>query len=200
MLLIWRPFHLQSASSNGCTPQVWFDQCISTNIAKRFLCLVDKHFAKHHPYHKFFNRNTVKVSYSCMPNMAAIISSHDTKMPKPDSDPNTRTCSCRNKSNAHLKGTAWPSALCTRRLSLQLPSQHNTTSVSQRAISKRATTRTCIRSVQNNVEKPLNCWSMYGTWSLRTWSMTSSGNCSKKRHPTDAAPNAATTSWLRKWW
>ena len=48
--------------------------------------------------------------------------------------------------------------------------------------------------------RPLNCRSMCGTWSLRTWSMTSSGNWSKKRPPTDAAPDAATSAWVRKWW
>ena len=49
---------------------------------------------KHHRYYKLFNRNTVKVSYSCMPNMAAIISSHNTKVLSPTADPNARTCSC----------------------------------------------------------------------------------------------------------
>ena len=77
-----------------------FDQGVSTNIAKWFLCLIDKHFSKHHRYYKLSNRNTVKVSYSCMPNMAAITSSHNTKVLKP----NTRTCSCRNKHQCPLDG------------------------------------------------------------------------------------------------
>ena len=36
--------------------------------------------------------------------MAAMISSHNTKVLKPDSDPNTRTCSCRNKQQCPLEG------------------------------------------------------------------------------------------------
>ena len=80
-----------------------FDQGVYTNIAKRFLCLIDKHFPKHHHYHRLFNRNTVKVSYSCMPNMAAIITSHNTKVLQTDSDSNTLTCSCRNKQQCPLE-------------------------------------------------------------------------------------------------
>ena len=43
-----------------------------------------------------------------------------------------------------------------------------------------------------------------GSWVLnlqimRTWSTTSSGNWSRKRHPTDAAPDAATSAWVRNW-
>ena len=51
----------------------------TTNVAKRFLQLIDKHFPKGHALHKLFNRNTVKVSYSCMNNMASIISGHNAK-------------------------------------------------------------------------------------------------------------------------
>ena len=81
-----------------------FDQSVSTNVAKKFLCLVDKHFPKHHRYHKLFNRNTIKVSYSCMPNVAAIISSHNSKVLTPAPDPNVRKCNCRNKQLCPLSG------------------------------------------------------------------------------------------------
>ena len=81
-----------------------FDLGVSTNLAKKFLCLIDEHFPKHHRYHKLFNRNTVKVSYSCMPNMAAIISSHNTNVLTPDEDTNTRTCNCRDRQQCPLNG------------------------------------------------------------------------------------------------
>ena len=57
-----------------------FDKNVTTNVAKRFLQLIDKHFPKGHALHKLFNRNTVKVSYSCMNNMASIISGHNAKI------------------------------------------------------------------------------------------------------------------------
>ena len=39
-----------------------------TNIGKTFLTLLDKHFPKTNKFHKIFNKNNVKVSYSCLPN------------------------------------------------------------------------------------------------------------------------------------
>ena len=61
---------------------IWFNppfsQAVSTNIAKQFLDLSDKHFPQNNQLHKIFNRNTVKVSYSCTPNVGSI-RSHTTK-------------------------------------------------------------------------------------------------------------------------
>ena len=54
-------------------------KCVSTNVAKAFLKLVTKHFPKSHKLHKLFNRNTVKVSYSCMNNMSKVIKRHNKK-------------------------------------------------------------------------------------------------------------------------
>ncbi len=52
---------------------IWFNppysRSVETNIGKEFLHLLDIHFPRHDPLHKIFNRNTVKVSYGCMPNM-----------------------------------------------------------------------------------------------------------------------------------
>ena len=52
---------------------IWFNppfsKNVKTNIARNFLCLIDKHFPPNHKLHKIFNRNTVKVSYSCMNNV-----------------------------------------------------------------------------------------------------------------------------------
>ena len=39
------------------------------------LHLLDKHFGRNHKYRMIFNRNNVKISYSCMNNMKYIISS-----------------------------------------------------------------------------------------------------------------------------
>ena len=53
-----------------------FSKPVSTNVAKTFLQLVTKHFPRTHKLHKIFNRNTIKVSYSCMNNMSKIIKVH----------------------------------------------------------------------------------------------------------------------------
>ena len=47
----------------------WNDE-VSANVAKKFLSMIDRHFPKGSALGKHFNRSTVKVSYSCMPNMA----------------------------------------------------------------------------------------------------------------------------------
>ena len=45
---------------------------VSTNIVKCFLNLLDQHFLKQHKLHKIFNRNNVKVGYSCTENMSVL--------------------------------------------------------------------------------------------------------------------------------
>ena len=47
---------------------------------KFFLSLIDKHFPPHHKLHKLFNRNNVKISYSCLPNIKSIINAHNRKV------------------------------------------------------------------------------------------------------------------------
>ena len=76
-----------------------FSKNIKTNIARNFLNLVGTHFPAGHKLHKIFNRNTVKVSYSCMNNVKNIISKHNTRIIR-KSQPqvtNTTSCNCRNK-------------------------------------------------------------------------------------------------------
>ena len=63
---------------------IWFNppwnDAVSTNVAAKFLKLVSKHFPTTNPLHKVFNRNNVKVSYCCLPNMNAVISGHNKKV------------------------------------------------------------------------------------------------------------------------
>ena len=50
---------------------------VRTNLDKTFLKLIRKHFLNGNPSHKIIDKNTLKVSYSCMGKMASIISSHN---------------------------------------------------------------------------------------------------------------------------
>ena len=56
---------------------IWFNPLYSknveTNIGKTFLKLVKKHFPRNNIFHKIFNKNTIKISYSCMGNISSII-------------------------------------------------------------------------------------------------------------------------------
>ena len=54
-----------------------FSKNVKTNVGKCFLSLIDQHFPKSNPLHKIFNRNMLKLSYSCMSNVKTIISNHN---------------------------------------------------------------------------------------------------------------------------
>ena len=76
-----------------------FNKNTSTNVAKRFLNLLDQHFPKSNKLHAILNRNTVKVSYCYMQNMSSMIKSHKKKVINKD-DKESRSCNCRLKSEA----------------------------------------------------------------------------------------------------
>ena len=59
-----------------------FSRNVKTNIGEKFLKLIDENFPKNHPLRKVINRNTIKVSYKCMPNMKQKISAHNFKVQK----------------------------------------------------------------------------------------------------------------------
>ena len=72
---------------------IWFNppysQNVITNVTKRFVNLLDHHFPKSNKLHKIFNKNTVKVNYSCTENIASIIISHNKKLME-NNAPNTK--------------------------------------------------------------------------------------------------------------
>ena len=95
---------------------IWFNPPISmhvsTNIGKQFLKLVNQHFPSTHRYHKIFNKNNLKISYSCTPNTKTIIDQQNRKLlsitsPSPGESTQPlhtvrkkkteKTCNCRNK-------------------------------------------------------------------------------------------------------
>ena len=88
---------------------IWFNPLYSknirTNVAHKFLALIDKHFPKLSVLHKIFNRNSVKVSYSCMPNAKSNISNHNCRvLNNKMTSINEKTCSCRAESKCPLDG------------------------------------------------------------------------------------------------
>ena len=76
---------------------------LKTNLGKQFLNLIHKHFPRHHKYNKIFNKNTVKISYSCMENMANILSKHNKQILN-KSETLSKGCNCRIRANCPLKG------------------------------------------------------------------------------------------------
>ena len=96
------------ARRNRARKIIWFNppysKNVSTNIGQRFLRLISKHFPKASKLHKIFNKNTVKVSYSCMPNMATIIKSHNNKICNDHVENTQKPCNCRIKEQCPLDG------------------------------------------------------------------------------------------------
>ena len=84
---------------------IWFNppftQTVKTNVAKLFFRLLDKHFPKSHLLHKIFNRNTIKVSYSCMNNVSQIVKQHNRNVSN-KKEKQTNPCNCRNKNKNPL--------------------------------------------------------------------------------------------------
>ena len=94
---------------------IWFNPPFSTNvktnIGKTFLSLLKKHFPPHHKFRKIFNKNTVKISYSCMSNMASLIKGHNAKVLKKSNEITERLCNCRQKAQCPMDGKCLSSSI-----------------------------------------------------------------------------------------
>ena len=81
-----------------------YSQGVKTNVGAKFLKLIGKHFPKNNPLSKIINRNTVKMSYRCTPNMSQIISSHNSKILKNEELSEERKCNCSKNNVCPLGG------------------------------------------------------------------------------------------------
>ena len=92
-----------SARKNRPRNVIWynppFNAAVKTNIGKNFINLINKHFPAHHKYRKLFNKNNVKISYSCTKSISSIISSHNKKVLSSDKPRllNDGGCNCRKQ-------------------------------------------------------------------------------------------------------
>ena len=75
---------------------------VATNVECSFLNLTNKYFPLHHKFSKIFNRNNMKISYSCMPNMKSRINMLNKKVTKAKPSAQPRTCNCISKSKCPL--------------------------------------------------------------------------------------------------
>ena len=76
---------------------IWYNPSYSANIKINigitFLNLIKKHFPKTNKLLKIFNKNTVKISYTCMNNISSIISVHKKNLLNPNAT--QYGCNCR---------------------------------------------------------------------------------------------------------
>ena len=95
-------------SKNRSRKIIWFNppysRAVKTNVGKQFLQLMDKHFPPGNPLNKIFNRNSVKMSYRCTPNLSRKISAHNSKMlnPKVEQE-DKKECNCRKKNECPVE-------------------------------------------------------------------------------------------------
>ena len=84
---------------------IWFNppynNRVSTNIGKAFFHLLRKHFPPSNRLHKICNKNVVKLSYSCTPNMANILSAHKKLLKSHNGKSEFKPCNCRYKPSCH---------------------------------------------------------------------------------------------------
>ena len=77
-------------------------------LPKKFLSLINKHFPNDKKLSKIFNRNTIKVSYSCLPNVKQTISNNNHRLLQlhrmKESIQDSKLCTCRQKSSCPFDG------------------------------------------------------------------------------------------------
>ena len=85
---------------------IWFNppysKSVKSNIGKTFLHLIKRFFPKTNKLHEIFNRNTAKVSYSCMSNVSSVLSSPNLNVINPYKT-KTYGCNCRIKESCPLQ-------------------------------------------------------------------------------------------------
>ena len=107
--MVRSPSH--SKAKNRSRNITWFhppySKHVATNVGKKFLSIVNDCFRQDHPLRKIFNKNTLKISYSCMLNLEAKITNHNKAILANSSRTNNdeiNQCNCRNKSECPLDG------------------------------------------------------------------------------------------------
>ena len=93
-----------------------FNKNVSTNIGQRFLSLIDRCFHKEHSLRKIFNRNKVKISYSCMPNIKQTIDNQNKQKLRlfnnsATENEKSKPCNCRKKDECPLDGNCLQAAV-----------------------------------------------------------------------------------------
>ena len=87
--------------SNSNHPPTIIKKKTSSHRPTDLLNLVDKQFPKNHWYNKIFNKNNIKVSYSCTDNLQTIFKKHNRKILEISKKPSTENnCNCRKKKTA----------------------------------------------------------------------------------------------------
>jgi hypothetical protein len=90
-----------------------FSQNVKTKVGEKFLSLIDRCFPPGHPLKKICNRNTLKLSYRCTPNIGTIIAAKNSKLLQPPKE-EKRMCNCKQSQNCPVNGKCLDSSIIYR--------------------------------------------------------------------------------------
>ncbi|XP_015771288.1 PREDICTED: uncharacterized protein LOC107349626 [Acropora digitifera] len=107
---------LNSTRTNRRRNIIWynppFSKNVATNVGRTFLKILDEEFPENHVFHKIFNRNTVKISYSCMPNLKQKIDRRNKSiLQKTTAPPILKACNCRRPADCPIAGNCLRSSV-----------------------------------------------------------------------------------------
>ena len=88
-----------------------FSRNVATNVGRSFPKILNEESPKGHALHKIFNRNTVKISYSCMPNLKQKIDGHNKSTLRKTNAVPPKTCNYRQPAHCPLDGNCLKSAV-----------------------------------------------------------------------------------------
>ena len=81
-----------------------YSQHVKTNVGKLFLNAINKCFPSGHVLKKVMNRNTIKISYRCMPNLKKEINRHNNQILKPKPTTTEAGCNCNDETDCPMPG------------------------------------------------------------------------------------------------
>ena len=87
-----------------------FNRNVATNVGRTFFKILDDEFPLYHILHKIFNPCTVKISYSCMPNLRQKINAHNKSILQSTHDL-PKSYNCRKPADCPLNGHCLKSCL-----------------------------------------------------------------------------------------
>ena len=94
---------------------IWFNppysKSVKTNIGRIFIKLISKHFPPNHKFVKIFNKNTIKLSYSCMPNIRSKINGHNKKILQSKPTEPQKLCNCLIREDCPMNGLCLTSSI-----------------------------------------------------------------------------------------
>ena len=133
-----------------------FSLSVKTNIGKLFFKILKKHFPKVNPLSRIFNKNSIKISYSCTRNIKSIISSHNKQILTPKNK--QVGCNCRVKNSCLLDNKC-----LTSQLIYQDDVTNNLDNEDlQKQLLKNGIATTKVRLKMKMVKTVRNCRNMFG--------------------------------------